>query len=287
MQLKSILVDSTDYFLIFSNNLIFYTFFVIFRANVCDNHLKFTIFFVNKTLLHPWNVVQSYEDCESDGLSVIKESKEIYDCEKNISKLAFVVLEYLETHALLDQSVAILDYGCGNGDVAKFLSQKLNYTLFTCIDISQKAIDAARKNCENLRNFEILCGDVSAINQPYDIILLSSVYHFLNKKQRSALISKIKRFLNPGGLLFLLTLSTDDQQYYGKGKPITDVNDPNSFIYDEGYYLHFSSKNEFQTEFNFLKKERLDEFYGKNYTKDTEFFSCWIFTGKKLNNATV
>ena len=130
------------------------------------------------------------KNSESEKLSFINESKEIYDCEKNISKLAFVVLEYLEAHDLLDQSVAILDYGCGNGDVAKFLSQKLNYTLFTCIDISQKAIDSVRKNCENLLNFEFLRGDVSAINQPYDLILLSAVYHFLNKKQRTALISK-------------------------------------------------------------------------------------------------
>jgi len=220
-------------------------------------------------------------------LSIIKESKEIYDCEKNISKLAFVALEYLKTHVFFNQSVAILDYGCGNGDVAKFLSQRLNYTLFTCIDISKEALDSAKRNCKKLQNFKFLCGDVSTINQPYDIMLLSGVYHFLNKKQRSALISKIKRFLNPGGLLFLLTLSTNDQQYYGKGKPITDIDDPNSFIYDEGYYLHFSSKKELQTQFNFLKEERLDEFYGKNYTKDKEFFTCWIFTGKKPLNAVM
>jgi cyclopropane fatty-acyl-phospholipid synthase-like methyltransferase len=54
-------------------------------------------------------------------------SIEIYDCERNISKIAFEVVEYLELHSLLNKPISILDYGCGNGEVAKFVAEKTNY----------------------------------------------------------------------------------------------------------------------------------------------------------------
>ena len=208
-------------------------------------------------------------------------SIEIYDCERNISKIAFEVVEYLELHSLLNKPISILDYGCGNGEVAKFLAEKTNYQRYSCIDISKKAIGLSRKCCKNLQNFEFLCVDVTKITKSYDIILVSAVYHFLSKEKRNILNEKIKCFLNPDDLLFLLTLSTNDQQYYGKGRQIENDDDSDSFIYEEGLYLHFSTKKELLYDFNFLKIEKIKEFFGKNYTKDREFFTCWILIGKK------
>lgn len=207
-------------------------------------------------------------------------SIEIYDCERNISKIAFEVVEYLELHSLLNKPISILDYGCGNGEVAKFVAEKTNYQQYTCIDISKKAIELSKKSCRNLQNFEFLVGDVTEITKSYDIIIVSAVYHFLSKERRNILIEKIKHFLNPDGLLFLLTLSTKDNQYYGKGRKIENNDDPDSFIYEEGYYLHFSSKKELLTDFNYLRIEKIKEFFGKNYTKDVEYFTCLILIGK-------
>jgi cyclopropane fatty-acyl-phospholipid synthase-like methyltransferase len=194
--------------------------------------------------------------------------------------MAYEVVDYLELHSLLNKPISILDYGCGNGEGAKFVAEKTNYQRYTCMDISKKAIEASKKSCRNLHYFEFLLGDITNITKSYDIIIVSAVYHFLSKEKRSMLIEKIKQFLNPDGLVFLLTLSTDDKQYYGKGRKIENTEDPDSFISDEGYYLHFSSKKELLTDFNFLRTEKMTEFFGKNYTNDKEFFTCWILIGK-------
>jgi cyclopropane fatty-acyl-phospholipid synthase-like methyltransferase len=198
--------------------------------------------------------------------------------EDKISKVASITLKFLQKILSKSERYSFLDIGCGNGrDIAYFSSQLDNIIMYG-IDISQKAIEDAIQLNSNKPNIKFECKNwIELDDTSYDIIYSSGVYHFFKLTEREAFISKIMRILNPHGLFFLSTLSSNDSQYYGKGIPVK--NDPNSFQSD--YYLHFSSEEELQDDFGFLNIIELYEYFHKNYAKDTEYHTMWMLVGEK------
>ncbi|MFX1515735.1 MAG: class I SAM-dependent methyltransferase [Promethearchaeota archaeon] len=200
---------------------------------------------------------------------------EIYDPTNFPSKMALTVMEHLENNDH-DEKIVILDIGCGEGKDDLYLAQSLKNRRILAIDPSHKAIQKAKANLSGQTDIEfqtIGFQELDEVSQ-FDVILLSGVYHFLNKSDRVLFRNKIKRILKPRGWFFLSTLSDNDTQYYGKGIPVP--NDPNSFIKRGLPYLHFASKSELKEDFCFLEIIHLDEYYHKNYASDTDYHTMWM-----------
>ncbi|MFX0011764.1 MAG: class I SAM-dependent methyltransferase [Candidatus Hermodarchaeota archaeon] len=198
--------------------------------------------------------------------------------EDKISKVASVVLTFLQKVLIKSNQYTFLDIGCGDGRDIDFITSNLDNLIIRGIDISLKAIENAISLNLKRYNVNFECMDWKDLDDtPYDIVYSSGLYHFFNITDRITFISKINKILNPHGYFFLSTLSSNDTQYYGKGLPVE--NDPNSF--QSEFFLHFSSEDELREDFKFLKIVDLFDFYHKNYAKDIDYHTMTLLIGKK------
>jgi cyclopropane fatty-acyl-phospholipid synthase-like methyltransferase len=198
--------------------------------------------------------------------------------EDKISKVASVVLTFLQKALLKSNQYTFLDIGCGGGRDIDFFASNLDNLTIQGIDISLKAIENAIALNSKKYNVKLECMDWKDLDDtPYDIVYSSGLYHFFNITDRTTFISKIKKILNLHGYFFLSTLSSNDTQYYGKGLPLE--NDPNTF--QSEYFLHFSSEDELREDFRFLKIVDLYEFFHKNYAKDIDYHTMWLLIARR------
>ena len=198
--------------------------------------------------------------------------------EDKVSIVANVVLNCLQKALLRSNKYTFLDIGCGDGRDIDFISSNLENLIIRGIDISLKAIENAISLNLKKENAKFECMDWKDLDDTqYDIIYSSGLYHFFNITNRIAFIFKIKNILKSHGYFFLSTLSSNDKQYFGKGKPVE--NDPNSF--QNEFFLHFCSDDELREDFKFLKIIDLFEFFHKNYDKDIDYHTMWLLIGKK------
>ena len=198
--------------------------------------------------------------------------------EDKVSIVANVVLNCLQKTLLRSNKYTFLDIGCGDGRDIDFISSNLDNLVIRGIDISLKAIENAISLNLKKENVKFECMDWKDLDDTqYDIIYSSGLYHFFNITDRVAFIFKIKNILKNHGYFFLSTLSSNDKQYFGKGKPVES--DPNSF--QNEFFIHFCSDDELREDFKFLKIIDLFEFFHKNYDKDIDYHTMWLLIGKK------
>lgn len=202
---------------------------------------------------------------------------------KRPSELASFAVDYLQQSQSYLKAASVLDIGCGYGRDTLYLSQHIHCTILG-IDNSQEAIEMATQGLrENAAaDVEFQCCDFARLGpSKYDIVFISNLYHLLEPQQRTKLRETVKRILQPGGLLFLSTLSVSDPEHYGKGTPI--VGEVNSFL-DERYekYLHFCTREELERDFSFLTIKELQqhEYHELRSTGETHHHISWSFVGE-------
>ena len=209
----------------------------------------------------------------------------VYNSDKKVwgdkpSELAVVAYNYLrESQGFRNRKdIFILDLGCGYGRDAIFLAQNLPCHILG-LDNSQAAIDIAKQSLKGdlEKEIELLCYDFSNVSDKYEVILASNLYMLLKPDERAKLRETVKRCLKPDGVFFLSTLSVRDPQHFGKGTPV--AGETNSFIEDR--YLHLSTRNELEQDFDFLTISALYErqFHEPRTTHDHDHVS-WIMMGK-------
>ena len=79
---------------------------------------------------------------------------------------------------LFTEPVDIIDLGCGSGVIGLTLEQKLSPKSVDLVDISEKALEVAKKNCEKLNSkANIIQSDMfEKINKKYDVIISNPPY---------------------------------------------------------------------------------------------------------------
>jgi SAM-dependent methyltransferase len=93
-------------------------------------------------------------------------------------------------------SGAVLDFGCGVGNVTRELA-----TRFACVhgyDSSAKSLERAREQVPNVRFFDEI---VAVPDASYGAVLVSGVLHHVERGARPGVLAEIKAKLAPGGLL--------------------------------------------------------------------------------------
>ncbi len=95
----------------------------------------------------------------------------------------------------------VLDIGCGNGKMLKYLQEKANANIYG-FDYSENAINNANKF--NLRNSEFNIGVIGEIEYPenkFDVIISMDTIYFA--KDIKSFVSQVKSWLKPNGVFFV------------------------------------------------------------------------------------
>ena len=102
----------------------------------------------------------------------------------------------------------ILDLGCGNGILGKFLLNNFPSAKGIFIDISDTMLKAAENNLSNNAEVLVVKGDLSSTewlntisdSRPVDIVVSGFAIHHLDDSRKKELYSEIYELLSPGGV---------------------------------------------------------------------------------------
>ena len=110
------------------------------------------------------------------------------------------------------------------------------------------------------------------------MVFMSNLYHTLTPEERERLRETVKMNLRHDGHLFLSTLSVNDPEHYGKGKPVE--NEVNSFIGVK--YVHLCTRQELEADFDFIDiKELFEHEYDEPRTDGKHHHVSWIMYGRR------
>lgn len=136
----------------------------------------------------------------------------------------------------------ILIPGIGYGRNAKvFIDNGINVT---GIEISETAINLAKKNDLNINIFHGSVTDMPFDNKLYDGIFCYALIHLLSKTERDKFIKDCYNQLKPGGYMIFTTISKEAPMF-GKGKQL----DKDYFEIMEGLKMFFYDSDSIKQEF--------------------------------------
>jgi len=104
----------------------------------------------------------------------------------------------------------VLDAGSGDGAIAQLLAPRARS--ITCLDRSERVVEAARARLERLPNVRVVLGDLHELPLPdesFDQVLLLNVLTSCHTPRQA--IAEAARVLRPGGALVVVTL--DEHQH--------------------------------------------------------------------------
>jgi len=100
----------------------------------------------------------------------------------------------------------VLDVGAGDGTVAELLAPRARSV--TCVDKSDKLVEAARDRLHAYEHVETLAADMHALpfdGPSFDLVLLSNVLGYTKRPKQ--VIGEAARVLRPGGRLLVTALA--------------------------------------------------------------------------------
>ena len=108
-----------------------------------------------------------------------------------------MILPYIPTMG----DVHILDVGCGNGKMLRYLQKKTGAFIHG-FDYSQKAIANAQAQFTQNADFnQGIIGEIEYPNNSFDVVVSMDTMYF--SKDMSGFVGQIKRWLKPDGTLFV------------------------------------------------------------------------------------
>lgn len=102
-----------------------------------------------------------------------------------------------------EDSVKVMDLGCGTGTITKSLKDKFNNANITCLDLAKNMIEMAKIKLNDYNDITYITGDFYHFKFPekYDVILSSlALHHLETDDDKKQFYKKIYGALNPGGI---------------------------------------------------------------------------------------
>lgn len=103
-----------------------------------------------------------------------------------------------------DQSLKVLDFGCGVGNSIPYLREAFPRAHLYGIDPSGESIELAEKTHDDHAVFQVNDNDrLPYADGSFDLVLVACVFHHIIPRERQRWIGEIHRVLKPGGEVFV------------------------------------------------------------------------------------
>lgn len=120
-------------------------------------------------------------------------------------RLRSAILPLAEIDKALPKQGKIMELGCGQGVIAKYLARR-NGRLVLGIDSNRERISTSEK-----RNLHFRVGDITNIvYKPQDGFIISDVLHHISLKDQKSLLSKLNKALKKNGTLIIKEIDTSE-----------------------------------------------------------------------------
>lgn len=130
----------------------------------------------------------------------------------------------------------ILEIGCGTGYFTNLMSKTLKNIDTTAIDISQVAIDKAKKRYPNI-NFDIgRLPNIEFEDEVFECITAIEILYYLDAKDQVESISQIYRAMKENGF-FVVSVNIGGRPYFKLDEIRNLVSDKFEIIYEDGLYI--------------------------------------------------
>jgi 2-polyprenyl-3-methyl-5-hydroxy-6-metoxy-1,4-benzoquinol methylase len=106
-------------------------------------------------------------------------------------------------------NAAILEIGCGPGNITKYLLSKREDFEIQAIDVAPAMLELARKNNPQVQYAVMDCRDIDQIKDRYDGIMCGFCLPYLTKTDSAKMITNCAKLLNPFGVLYLSFIEGD------------------------------------------------------------------------------
>ncbi|OIR23378.1 MAG: hypothetical protein BEU00_00590 [Marine Group III euryarchaeote CG-Epi3] len=156
----------------------------------------------------------------------------------NSSDLENMVSKVVKHKGLDLDGKNILDLGCGTGTMLKYAVDNYNSNAYG-VDLIRLNIRQAKKHVPSGNFYR---GDIidylDKVDSKFDLVILYGVIGCFNLKQQKAIIEKILKYLNPGGMLWIGANLYNIFDYKFQTYPVPvdfyeDYKSRNSIVFDE------------------------------------------------------
>jgi cyclopropane fatty-acyl-phospholipid synthase-like methyltransferase len=152
------------------------------------------------------------------------------------------------------RGLTVLDAGCGYGRDSLAMADHGMMPLG--VDSARNAVSAAQGRAQQRGNAaEFACLDIGEVEGTFDVIYAANFYQVLDAYERSRFRRIMYGLLRPRGWFFLMTLSTNDPEEYGRGQQVPD--EENTFRTD--HLRHFCTEEELRQDFSTFEIHDLRE----------------------------
>ncbi|SEW53059.1 class I SAM-dependent methyltransferase [Chitinophaga arvensicola] len=107
------------------------------------------------------------------------------------------------------ENAAILEIGCGPGNVTRYLRDRRPDFRILATDIAPNMLELARVNSPGATFEPMDARDISHISQQFNGIMCGFCLPYLNQEEAAKLIADAADRLLPGGVLYLSTMEDD------------------------------------------------------------------------------
>ena len=111
-------------------------------------------------------------------------------------------------HYNFPKDITVLDSGCGEGKNLRLLEQ---YDNVYGVDISQTAVDNAKKEFPTVNFSAQDAANLNYENETFDVIIDAGCLHCNHPMQHQKIIDQYHRILKPDGKLFFRMFHTDNE----------------------------------------------------------------------------
>jgi len=137
-------------------------------------------------------------------------------------------LGYLENHISISEKWEVLDFGCGNGRVARFLAPKVKRV--TGADISDKMLELFNNELgdqDNIHSVKISSSSLKELpDTSYDLIYSMLVLQHMNKKRARKTMKFLTNKMKIGAFIFIQFPSLEMKEQFPELYTTYNENDP-------------------------------------------------------------
>jgi tRNA (cmo5U34)-methyltransferase len=194
----------------------------------------------------------------------------------NFYETGFISL--LKDIPVTEETLTILDLGCGTGAELKYVFDKVPNAHIVCVDVSEKMLNILReKYSEYAENLDIMCKSYLTMefgNEKFDYVITCSTLHHLLAEDKLELHRKIKRALKPEGVLLILDyISLTEEEELTRREKYLSLIENGDIDKSQIYHIDIPLTPEHEEEilkaagFELVRSERVGENYANIVAK--------------------